>query len=79
MTRATDTFLLTGLQFQQISAGRILVTPSGGTQTTLAAALSASGFANLNLIAILPTANPGGGRPWLNGNPTDGYVICVGP
>jgi hypothetical protein len=35
-------------------------------------------FAVLNLLS-LPTSNPGGGKPWLNGNPTDGYVLCVGP
>ena len=35
-------------------------------------------FASLDL-SSLPTSNPGGGKPWLNGNPTDGYVLCVGP
>lgn len=38
----------------------------------LNSAITASAFANLNL-SNLPTSDPGGGRPWLNGN-----VLSVG-
>jgi hypothetical protein len=40
MANAPDTLLVTGPVFQQISADSILVTPPGGTQTTLAAAIN---------------------------------------
>ncbi len=43
MTAAPDSLLVTGPVFQQLSADAILVTPSGGSQQSLAAALAAAG------------------------------------
>jgi len=58
MANAPDTLLVTGPVNQQVSADAILVTPTGGTQTTLAQALAANGE------AITPTAITGGASPF---------------
>lgn len=49
MAAASDTLLVTGPAFAQTSAGAVLVTPNGGTQTTLAGALIANGGTQTNL------------------------------
>src|SRR5690242_19909164 len=50
MTASPDTPLLTGQTLRQIRSGDILVTPSGGSQTTLGAALAATGSGTVTSI-----------------------------
>lgn len=64
---APDTSLLTGPNFQQVPAGSILVTPSGGSQQTLAAALSSSGGCTTNCTFTGTTTTP-----FLNASSTAG-------
>jgi len=55
MATAPDSLVLTGQVLQQVAADNLLVTPTGGSQQTLAAALSQSGQTSVNQILTTPT------------------------
>lgn len=55
MANAPDTLVLTGQVLQQVAADNLLVTPTGGTQKSLASALSQSGQTSVNQILTTPT------------------------
>lgn len=59
MATAPDSLVLTGQVLQQVAADNLLVTPTGGTQKTLAAALSQSGQTSVNQILTTPTITSG--------------------
>lgn len=54
MTATPDTLFVTGEVFEQLAAKDIKVTPSGGTQTTLALALTAAGGGTVTEIVVQP-------------------------
>lgn len=81
MSNSPDTFLVTGAQFVQTSSGDILITPTGGVQTTLRNALGNPIFISLTVVGPvtflnLPTSDAGlpSGRIWNNGG-----FLCVVP
>lgn len=72
MATQPDTFVVTGLDFAQLSIGLCSVTPTGQTQNSLAYWLANNNGVTLGaltaIIAALPTTEPGTtGVLWLNG------------
>lgn len=59
MATAPDSLVLTGQVLQQVIADDLLVTPTGGSQQRLAAALSQSGQTSVNQILTTPTITSG--------------------
>lgn len=59
MATAPNTLVLTGQVLQQVTADDLLVTPTGGSQQRLAAALSQSGQTSTNQILTTPTITSG--------------------
>jgi hypothetical protein len=74
---APDSLVVTGPTFQQIPATQLLVTPNGKPQTTLGAALAASGYT----LPIATTTTLGGIKPdgtSITVNPVTGIASAVG-
>lgn len=55
---APDTPLVTGPNFQQTPAAQIMVTPTGGAQTTLGAALASGGGVTVPTTTLVKTTSP---------------------
>jgi hypothetical protein len=59
MANAPDSIIVTGAVFQQVPADQLLVTPTGGVQTTLANALAAGGGSGQWLAGLVTSLGTG--------------------
>ena len=78
---ASDSLVVTGPNFSQLSADQLMVTPTGGSQTTLAASLAQGGsttptFSSLTVQTTNPTSIA---TVDFNPNPPISCQVCFGP
>lgn len=78
--QVSDTLVITSPNFAPLSGDSILVTPAGGTQTTLSAALAGGGGSNPTFNSVTVTSGVSAIAPIdLNPNPSISCFICIGP